>query len=441
MANSSSAADSRKRKPNKTSDVLTARGDGRWCKRYKDPDGTWKWWYFRGTEQEALDEWKAVKSDLLAGRPPDSRSEEAEVTIADLVNQFLHHKKQRIASRELSPLTWQQYKTVGELLVKSDTNPDGFFDRRKPAAKIRAENFQELRAHLATKYGPVALGTRIQIIRMIFKYGRGKKLLKSDTDYGDEFNRPSKTVLREARNERGNPCFTPEEIKALLVKAEPHMKAMVLLAVNGGLGPTDLAFLTAAPFDFDAGWLNYPRRKTKVFRRIPLWPETIEAVRAAIAKRRPSKKPEDAELIFIGRHGASYKSETGGHRVAHEFGNLCEQAGVKGHVFYDLRRTFATIADNLSRDKDATKAVMGHVPESDDMLDLYRQGFFDDRLRNVGEHVRGWLFDQEANAGKPSSKTAKAAKKPKVQRRDVAPAKRRATAELPAENFPLRIVG
>jgi integrase len=412
MANSNRTKDSPKaRKPLRTSDKLTPRrSDGRWCKHYKDIHGNWKWWYGRGSEQEALDEWNRVKVDLLAGREPDPlpSSPDAVVTMARLVNEFLHHKKQRVESGELVALTWQQYKHVGEMLVKSQDGSTGYFDRDLPAAKVRPEHFQELRARLARKYGPVALGTRIQIVRMIFKYGRKKGLLTKDIDYGDEFNRPSKKALRTARNERGNQCFESQQIKALLAKAEPHMKAMILLAINGGLGNTDLAMLTEEPFDLNNGWLNYPRRKTQVFRRIPLWPETVKAVREAIKARRPAKDPADAELLFIGKLGSSYMSDTGGHRIAHEFEDLCEDAGVTGRAFYDLRRSFATIADNLSRDKDGVKAIMGHVPESEDMLDLYRQGFFDERLRSVVEHVHGWLF---ARASKGRSRGAKRAVK------------------------------
>jgi len=62
----------------------------------------------------------------------------------------------------------------------------------------------------------VARGSRIQIVRMIFKYGRKKGLLTQDIDYSDEFNRPSKKVLRAAKNAKGNRCFIPEQIKALL---------------------------------------------------------------------------------------------------------------------------------------------------------------------------------------------------------------------------------
>ena len=121
MAHSTRAGDPPKtRKSHRTSNTLTLRtSDGRWCKHYKDVSGTWKWFYFRGTEQEALDEWNRVKPDLLAGREPDAAPSDPDVgcTVARLTNAFLHHKKQILDSHELSPRTWQGYEAVGNLLV------------------------------------------------------------------------------------------------------------------------------------------------------------------------------------------------------------------------------------------------------------------------------------------------------------------------------------
>src|SRR5262249_8799165 len=157
---------------------------------------------------------------------------------------------------------------------------------------------------------------------------------------GVEFDKPSAKTLRQARATKGERLFEPSQIKKLLKSAEPHMKAMILLAINGGLGNNDLALLRPDAFDLEDGWLDYPRPKTGMPRRVPLWSETVAAVKTAIAQRRQPKDLADANLLFIGKLGSSYVSHTGGHRIAHEFSDLCEAAGVTGRVFYDLRRTF-----------------------------------------------------------------------------------------------------
>src|SRR5262249_51199992 len=150
--------------------------------------------------------------------------------------------------------------------------------------------------------------------------------------------------------------------------------------------------LTPERFDLDAGWLDYPRPKTGVPRRIPLWPETVAAVRTAIETRRQAKDADGADLIFVGARGRSYIATTGGDRVAHKVRQICDAAGVTGRVFYDLRRTFQTVADNLSRDRDGVRAIMGHAPASGDMSALYRQNFDDARLRSITDAVHGWLY-------------------------------------------------
>jgi hypothetical protein len=102
MADSTTRAVTRKpRKPHKTSDTLTPRADGRWCKHYKEITGPWKSFYFRGTEQQALDEWNCVKADILAGREPAKASSDPDafVTAAELTNAFLHQVRAVRSSR------------------------------------------------------------------------------------------------------------------------------------------------------------------------------------------------------------------------------------------------------------------------------------------------------------------------------------------------------
>ncbi len=51
--------------------------------------------------------------------------------------------------------------------------------------------------------------------------------------------------------------FTPKEIHRLLLCAGPTLRAMMLLALNCGLGPEDLAQLKTK--HIQGKWLDYPR--------------------------------------------------------------------------------------------------------------------------------------------------------------------------------------
>jgi integrase len=169
---------------------------------------------------------------------------------------------------------------------------------------------------------------------------------------------------------------------------------MILLGLNGGLGNTDVGELPVTAFDLKGGWLDYPRQKTGIPRRVPRWPETLDAIRAVMANRRDPKAREDDRLLFVGRRGQSYIGSHRGYRVTQEFNRVLAKAGIEGRTFYDLRRTFQTIAEG-ARDLVAVQSIMGHAPASGDMSAIYRQRVDDDRLLSVVDHVRRWLFGEE----------------------------------------------
>jgi integrase len=157
-----------------------------------------------------------------------------------------------------------------------------------------------------------------------------------------------------------------------------------------------LGTLRTAAVDLESGWLDWPRPKTAVPRRIPLWPEAIEAVREALDARPKPKDAADRKLLFIGRRGESYVGDRKGYRVTQEFRRTCDKAGIQGRTFYDLRRTFQTIAED-SRDLVAVQSIMGHAPATGDLSSVYRQRASDERLRDVVNTVRDWLYAQPAD--------------------------------------------
>jgi integrase len=190
--------------------------------------------------------------------------------------------------------------------------------------------------------------------------------------------------------------FSAEELRVVLEHATPEVKAMVLLGANGGLGNMDVALLPISALDLDGGWLDYPRGKTAVNRRIPLWPETCQAIRDVLARRPDPATPEDAELVFLNGNRRGYAAGGYSDRVQRELKKVTEAAAVVGRTFYDLRRTFETIAGE-TRDQVAVDAVMGHAPKHGDMAAVYRQRVSDDRLRAVVDFVHTWLYPPDTD--------------------------------------------
>lgn len=342
--------------------------------------------------EAALLLWVQQKDHLLAGRKP--RLEGDFLTVKQLVNGFYNEKLQKRQSGELNARTLDEYKATGRMVAV-------FFGKSTAVEDLTAEDFQKLRAKMAKQWGPVRLGNEIQRVRMIFRYA--DDLLPKPVQFGKHFQKPSAKVVRLSRAERGPRDLTAADVLALRDSASVNMQAMILLGINAALGPTDLAMLPIKAIDLANRWLNYPRPKTGIHRRIPLWPETMEAVLAALKARPHHKNPEDGELLFISPQHKSYFRETTGkdgsergaraYGLAHEFAVARKKANLAEPTFYDLRRTFQTVSEG-AHDLSAVQAIMGHAAGTNDMSAVYRQRISDERLLVVTEYVRRWLFDQ-----------------------------------------------
>lgn len=160
--------------------------------------------------------------------------------------------------------------------------------------------------------------------------------------------------------------------------ASDQMRAMICLGVNGGMGDTDCGRLPWSAVDFESGWATFPRPKTGVGREIPLWDETLDAL------RRVRAETGEGRPVFVTRFGRPWTNSA----VAHEFRKLTRRVGARRECvgFYSLRHTFATIA-SASLDQPAVDAIMGHCDPS--VAAIYRQEIEDERLIRVVEFVRG----------------------------------------------------
>jgi integrase len=337
---------------------------------WADPDG-------------ALAKYLEQKDALHAGRKPRRATEGT--TVKELVNQFLNQKQTLVDVGELSPLTWGDYKTACDEIITA-------FGKARLVADIDPEDFAGLRDKLARKWGPQRLGKTIQFVRCVFKHAFEAGLIPTPVRFGPGFKRPSRKVLRLHRAKQGAKLFTAEEVRRLLDAASVQLRAMILLGINCGYGNSDCGNLPRSALDLEQGWADFPRPKTGIPRRSPLWPETVAALKEALANRSQPKQEEHAGLVFLTRCGDSWHTGTTDGPLSRETGKLIRRLGINGRArlgFYTLRHTFRTIADE-AKDQPAADYIMGH--ESPHMSTVYREKIGDARLKAVAEHVRGWLF-------------------------------------------------
>ncbi len=370
---------------------LTRHPRGYWCKKVRgkmsyfgkiadDPEG-----------EKALNLWLEQKDDLLAGRTPRVQPGDG-LTVADLVNHYLNAKKARIESGELLQQTWDEY-------FKTCTLITDVFGSGRLAEDLAADDFQQLRATMAKNWGPVRLANEIQRTRSVFKYGFDNSLLDKPVRFGSEFVKPSQKVLRKQRNKKGPRMFEADELRKLLDEkrpegASPQLRAMIYLGINAAFGCTDCATIPAKAVNLKTGWLTFPRTKTGIQRRIPLWAETVTAIRAA-TKASPAPVDDDHRgLLFISARGKSFAQAKQTHwLVSGETAALLRRLKMDrpGLGFYALRHTFQTVAEG-ARDLAAVQSIMGHAAAANDMSAVYRERVDDERLLAVTQHVRKWLL-------------------------------------------------
>lgn len=407
---------------------LGAHASGSWCKKIRGKihyfgkwgvvrNGKLEWLPYEPSWQAALADYEQKRDALYSGRTP--RISGNGLTVRELCNRFLTTKAHFLSTGEITARTFGDYRGATDRLIH-------ILGAGRMVDDLAADDFEAIRVDIARTRGPVALGNEIQRVRTIFKLAYDNGLIEKPMRYGQGFKKPSRKVLRKAKAAKGAKLFEATAIRSMLDMASPTLRAMILLGINCGFGNADCGTLPTQAVGLDTGWIEYNRPKTGIARRCPLWPETVAALRSAIANRPSPKDSAHAELLFVTKYGDAWAKDTADSPVCKETGKLLNALGLHkpGLGFYALRHVFRTVAD-ATRDFPAIDLIMGHADHT--MGGNYRESIGDDRLKAVTDHVRRWLF---ADADKLGNSKPRPAAKPRA-------GKRRPRAVKPA----LRVVG
>lgn len=337
---------------------LFPHNNGQWAKKIRGKLHYFGLWEDRDA---ALERYLDEKDFLIAGRRPPSRDGH---TIVEVCERFIEARRADVDTGELSKRTWDDYdrncKLICELagsLVLEQMTPD---------------DFRKLRASLGKGVGTTTLGNRVRQARVAFRYL--KEIAGVEPNWGTGFREPSAKARRKARAEAGERLHSAAEINAAIAAAKnPQLKAIIYLGINCAFGNEDCARITWDKLDLDGGWHHFERPKTYIPRRAKLWPETVDLLKDI-------KKKTRSKTVFR----TKYKNPWTSTAIAH-------QAAKVGIEFYNLRRTFRTVADRTLETM-AIRLVMGHAANQADMDSRYVQRIEDARLELVADYVRAWLL-------------------------------------------------
>jgi integrase len=392
---------------------LSPHATGRWCKKVRGTIRFFgRWGHKVGDQIVPVDDvpasaalakiefdrqWPWISRGLPA--PPAQAVDDSRLILKELCNRFLTSKVRKVNTGHLSPRTLPGYRAACDLVIET-------FGKSAVVADLKPADFERLLEKISTGRHPGGTANFVRHIRILFKWAFDNFLVDRPVRFGPDFKTPSKRLLRGAEQrislEHGKRLLTAPELRKLLKHLQADgrpaslaLRAMVLLGVNCGFGQTDVANLQVSHLDLKRGWVDFPRVKTAIDRRCPLWPETVAALKVAISTRPKPKDPGDDQFVFITRIGQKWVtvSEKGGvtDTVGACFTRVLRTLNLKRQRvnFYSLRRATETHGGDVA-DQVAVDFIMGHCDAS--MAARYREGILDNRLRAVTDHLRKWLF-------------------------------------------------
>ena len=141
---------------------------------------------------------------------------------------------------------------------------------------------------------------------------------------------------------------------------------MIWLGLNCGFGCTDFSRLQWKDIDLENNRVKLARNKTKISRNLPLWPETIKALKeiprsGALVCTTSKDHPSIRTTATTNDNGEpKYIIDN---RISTKFSRPMRKVGIKapkGTGFYTLRRTADTM-EARSGDPFADQRLLGHV--------------------------------------------------------------------------------
>jgi integrase len=413
---------------------LFAAKNGQWRKDVRVNGGKPRPFYFGpwATDPEgkaAVKEWLSREPAIRAGTDHIRVSSTGPaLTLKDLLRRFLEQKQYEYSTGQLAAETLRDY-------IREANYLGTWAGAEAQVAAFTPDHFAGYRKHMeqSRSLGVDRLATSMRMVRAMFNHG-GKMGWCPHPVYGIGFDPPNTdpdakaaAKIRKGEDVADLPIWTGEQIEWLLAHSGPVMQAAILMGINCGVGPSDLARMT---------WLNIKgkrlsmrRGKTGIRREGYLWQRTRDAL--AVLRTLPHQKAaleRDGEkaLVFLNKSGqalvtrkeyrhpadaAKIKTVKVSASFSASFGALVARAKAAGVVaqdspltFYNLRHTFYTIAENTERTV-AVKRCMGHTLKGEGKK-YDRKPLPMSRLRFVALYVKHRVWPKPKQPkGKASSTT------------------------------------
>ncbi len=325
---------------------LTLHPTGQYCKKIKG-----KLYYFGNDKKVALQKYLEQAAYLHTGRGAKPKSNN-NLSLKTLCNLYLDHQESRAAIGEIKVRHLNDQTSILRNFVK-------FIGSNRFVSDISTIDLQNYRRKLI-KMGKAAhtINNVIATVKAMYNWAMDNEVIDSIPNL--------KAIKKVATPKVERPTFSMPQIQKLLHKASIQMRAMIWLGLNCGFGCTDCAELHWDNLDLKNSRVRFPRGKTGIDRNLPLWPETVMALKQVsklgkLVFYTSRGNPWVRTIQSIDKH--SNQKYTKDDAVSKNFSKLLKKAAIKtkkGVGFYTLRRTAATLTAK-SGDPFAVQRLLGHA--------------------------------------------------------------------------------
>ena len=147
--------------------------------------------------------------------------------------------------------------------------------------------------------------------------------------------------------------FTPNEVSALLVSAEPWFRAVIQAALFTGARWSELHRMKVRDVDLRSGTVLFPETKSGRPRYVHLTDDGL------VFFTRQCEAKNLSDLVFLNQHGRSLKTS---HQIR-PMRETCAKAGVESAGFHILRHTYGSTLAMAGVPLSVIAEALGHADE------------------------------------------------------------------------------
>lgn len=235
-------------------------------------------------------------------------------------------------------------------------------------SQITAKAIDDYKQTRIAQVKPSTVNRELEVLRHLFYLAKRWKKF-----YGE--NPVSESGLLAVNNQMERILTFDEESKLISVSA-PHLKPIIITALNTGMRKGEILTLTWGDIDFDNNLITIKHSvsKSKKKRKIPI----NTALRKILLEQK--LKTGWNNYVFLNPEGKPYLRPDSLKRC---FEGACKRANIKGLRFHDLRHTAATRMIEKGANIVAVSRILGHS----DLKTTMRYAHPDDSLREAVEKV------------------------------------------------------